>query len=105
MQWITPQELQQAILDTQKWIVVDVRENYEHDICAIHALHIPMAEIPNRYTEIDAKLSVVVMCKSGKRAEAVANLMECELGFTQVYVLEGGILNWIAEIDNHLETY
>jgi adenylyltransferase/sulfurtransferase len=105
MQWITPKELQKSKLTSNSWLIVDVRETYERDICAIEALHIPMAEMVRRHHEIDNSKSVVVMCKTGKRAEAVANLMECEFGFSDVYILEGGILNWIAEIDNQLEIY
>lgn len=105
MQWITPKELQKSRLTSENWLILDVREEYEHDICSIDATHIPMAEMVKRHHEIDKSKSVVVMCKTGKRAEAVANLMECEFGFSDVYVLEGGILNWIAEIDNQLEIY
>lgn len=105
MQWITPKELQKAILSSGKWQIVDVRESYEWAICSIEALQIPMAQIPKRHTEIDQNGSVVIMCKTGKRAEAVANLMECEYGFENLYIMEGGILNWIAENDNQLESY
>lgn len=105
MQWITPKELQKNLLENQSWIVLDVRESYELDICSIVSKHIPMAEISKRYTELDKTKNIVVMCKTGKRAEAVANLMECDFNFNHLYVLEGGILNWIAEIDNQLEIY
>ena len=105
MQWIAPKELHKALHTSENWLIVDVREQYEWDICAIEALHIPMAEMLTRFQEIDKTKSIVVMCKSGSRAEAVANLMECELGFENLHVLEGGLMNWIAEIDNQLETY
>ena len=105
MQWIAPKEIQKNRLSSENWIIVDVRENYERAICSIDALHIPMAEIPARHQEIDQNKTIVIMCKSGSRAEAVANLMECELGFENLYIMEGGILNWISEIDNQLETY
>ena len=45
------------------------------------------------------------MCRTGKRAEAVANYMECELGFSDLLILEGGIIGWIEAIDPHLEAY
>lgn len=105
MQWITPRDLQIAISESDSWIILDIREGYELEICSIAATHIPMAEIAERHTELDKSKNIVVMCKTGKRAEAVANLMECDYGFSNIYMLDGGIMNWIAEIDTQLETY
>lgn len=105
MRWINPQELKTLLSSELSCLVVDIREVYETQICQIPSLHIPMAEMPKRYTEISKEKPIIIMCKSGKRAEATANFMECELGFTDLYILEGGILAWIAEIDSHLEAY
>ncbi len=105
MQWITPKELQKALLENDSWLILDIRESYELDICSIAGTHIPMGEIVLRHAELDSNKNIVVMCKTGKRAEAVANLLSCDFGFSSVYVLEGGIMNWIAEVDTQLETY
>jgi|TARA_R110000737_G_scaffold157205_1_gene185747 rhodanese-related sulfurtransferase len=105
MRWITPRELNSLLSSETPCLVVDIRETYETKICQIPSLHIPMAEIAERYMEIPKDKSIVIMCKTGKRAEATANLMECELGFSDLYILEGGILGWIAEIDSQLEVY
>jgi rhodanese-related sulfurtransferase len=105
MRWITPRELQNLQNSESNVLIIDIRETYETQICQIASMHIPMAEIKTRFSEIPKDKSLVIMCKSGKRAEATANYMECELGFENLSILEGGILNWIAEIDTHLETY
>ncbi len=102
MTWISPIELQEILNEA---CLIDVRENYERDICQIPSKHIPMAEVPTRHKEIPTDKQIVVMCRSGKRAEAVAHLLEDELGFSKVLVLEGGILNWIEQIDPSLENY
>ena len=47
----------------------------------------------------------VFICKSGKRAEATANLIEKELNINNIYILEGGIISWIETIDQTLEIY
>lgn len=104
MTWISPLQLK-AMMTENKVCLVDVRESYELDICKIPSLHIPMAEMRNRCSEIQSNENIVVMCRSGKRAEAVANLMETELGFKNITILEGGILNWIETIDTSLESY
>ena len=43
------------------------------------------------------------MCRSGKRAEAVANLLVTDFSLTNVYCLDGGILAWKEHIDNTLD--
>ena len=78
---------------------------YEYDICEIGGIKIPMSEITDRISELDPNDNFAVMCRSGKRAEAVANLLEKEYQFTSVNVLIGGILGWIEAIDNSLEIY
>jgi rhodanese-related sulfurtransferase len=105
MRWITPRELNSLLSSETPCLVVDIREEYETKICQIASINIPMAEMPERYGEIPKDQAIIIMCKSGKRAEATANLMECELGFTDLYILEGGILAWIEEVDTHLEAY
>lgn len=105
MQVISPVQLKNAQTESQDFLVLDVREAYETQICSIPSMHIPMAEIETRQNEIPKDKKLVVMCRTGKRAEAVANYMECALKFDNIYLLEGGILNWIETIDPQLESY
>jgi len=105
MQYISVTELKAKTDNKENFTLLDVRENYEHDICSIGGMHIPMAEIQERASEIAKDKKVVVLCRSGKRAESVANLLESDLNFTDVVIVEGGILAWIEQIDNQLESY
>ena len=86
-------------------IILDVREPYEYDICSIDSVQIPMGEICKRTAEIPREQTIAVLCKSGKRTEAVANLLCVECNFTNVVVVEGGMLAWIEKVDNQLEIY
>ncbi len=104
MQFISVSELE-VNLNKNNFIVLDVREIYECEICKINSLNIPMGEIDKRFNEIPNDKHVVVLCKSGKRAEVVANLLEKEFNFKNLFVLSGGILAWIENIDNTLELY
>ncbi|MDO7610943.1 MAG: rhodanese-like domain-containing protein, partial [Crocinitomicaceae bacterium] len=61
--------------------------------------HIPMSEIIEKHKELDAKNQIVILCRSGKRAEAVANLLECETQFKEVWIVEGGIKAWKERVD------
>lgn len=85
--------------------ILDVRERYEFDICSIEAIQIPMGEIVDRLSEIPRDKKIAVLCRSGKRAEAVANLLITEHNFNDVVVVEGGILAWIDKYGTHQETY
>ena len=104
MQFISVNELQ-VNLQQNNVIVLDVREIYEFEICKINSFNIPMGDIEKRVNEIPNDRHVVLLCKSGKRAEVVANLLEKEFKFNNLSVLSGGILAWIENIDNTLELY
>lgn len=82
-------------------ILVDVRESDElvGDLRAMPGIiHIPVGQIADRIGELVAhKEKVIVMiCRSGRRAlQAALALMEA--GFTNVSVLEGGMLAWVGK--------
>ncbi len=105
MHYITALELKEKQQKGESLTLLDVREDYEREICEIGGLHIPMGEITSRINEIPSDRLIVVMCRSGKRAESVANLLISDLNYSNVVILEGGILAWIEQIDNQLETY
>ena len=102
MELISPENCQLAI-EKNEALIVDVRENYEFENCNIGFLHIPMGEISERIKEIPSDKKIIVMCQSGKRAEAVANLLETEFELNSVFIMEGGINAWIEKIDQTLQ--
>ncbi|MEI8126931.1 MAG: rhodanese-like domain-containing protein [Actinomycetota bacterium] len=74
-------------------LLLDVRENDEWD--AGHsavALHIPLAEVPDRWSEIPNDQIVVCVCRVGGRSARAAEFL-----FQQGYDtrnLAGGMLAW-----------
>lgn len=104
MQFISTSQLKEGI-SSEKYTIIDVREPYERAICSIDSIHIPMGEIENKSLEIPTDKDIVIICKSGRRAEAVANYLEKEHNYKNISVLTGGILAWIEEVDTHLESY
>jgi rhodanese-related sulfurtransferase len=77
--------------------VLDVRTDAEVARGMIAgATHIPLNQLPNRYTELDPQTVTVVYCQSGARsAQACAWL--AERGFEQSHNLQGGVLAWLRE--------
>ncbi len=94
-----------AKMDKGGVVVVDVREPHELEICKIAGTkHIPLGDIPNRYTELDPKAEILVHCRSGARSAKAANFLLSK-GYTDVANVEGGILAWAERIDKTLATY
>lgn len=105
MKSITVSELKALKDQGADFQLIDVRETYEHDICSLGGLLIPMGEIPANVDQIAKDKQVVVHCKSGRRSENVIGFLEANFGFTNLYNLEGGILAWANEIDPEMEQY
>jgi len=105
MKEINPKELKSRLDRGEEWQVIDVREEHELDICKITDTHIPMGEIVSRANELRQDCSVVIHCRSGKRAEAVIHTLEEKFDLTNLYNLTGGILGWAEEVDINLERY
>ena len=103
MRIISALELNDAMQKGQEFEIVDVREPYEYDACNIGSLHIPMGEICNRIADLPKNKNIVIMCRSGKRAEAVANILMTDYSISNVYILDGGILAWKDQIDLTLD--
>ena len=105
MKLISAKELSEHLNSTSNFQLLDVREPYEVAICSIGGVHIPMGMLQERLSELDASLPTCVLCKTGNRAAAVANLLETDFSFSQVMVANGGIHAYAVEIDNTLEVY
>lgn len=105
MKTISVKDLKTKI-DNENIQLIDVRETYEFAICKMpKSVNIPMGELSDRYDEIKKSEAVYISCKSGKRAEAVANFLETEYNFENVFIVDGGITAYIEEVDSSLETY
>jgi len=104
MSFISPAQLQQWRSNGAVHQLVDVREIYEVEICAMGGQHIPMGEIMTHLELLRKDIPLVIHCKSGRRSEAVTAHLE-RLGFSNAFSLEGGILAWIDQVEPALEKY
>jgi sulfur-carrier protein adenylyltransferase/sulfurtransferase len=79
--------------------ILDVREPHEYEINRIPgSVLIPLGDLPERFTELDANREIVVMCKSGMRSARAANFLR-EHGFKVAKNLKGGVLAWVDQVD------
>jgi len=98
MKTITPTDLKKLIDDKADFQLIDVREESEFEEMNINGLLIPMGEVMDRADEISKTKQVVVHCRSGKRSASVISVLESQLGYTNLYNLEGGIMAYSDEI-------
>ena len=102
MKTISADELKTLIDNQEDFQLIDVREPFEYEAANIGGVLMPLQTVPEQSDKIAKDKQVVVMCRSGKRSANAVAFLE-QKGFENLYNLEGGILEWKAEIDNSLD--
>ena len=101
---LTPKEFRDFLLDDDVTLV-DVREQWEFDICQIKgAILIPMGEIAKNYVNLNKDKKIALYCHSGIRSMSVADFLLSK-DFKLIANLQGGIDAWAQEIDTTVERY
>ncbi len=102
---ISPGELKAKLDRKDKFVLVDVREPYEYEICSIPGSKlIPLGELPARLSELDSADDIVLHCKVGGRSAKALRVLQ-EAGFRKLNNLKGGIAAWSEEVDPSVPKY
>jgi adenylyltransferase/sulfurtransferase len=102
---ISVQELKAKLDRGDAFKLIDVREQFEWDICRIPgAKLIPLGQLAARMSELDSADEIVLQCKSGVRSARALMLLQ-EAGFGKLANVEGGILAWADHIDPSVPKY
>jgi molybdopterin/thiamine biosynthesis adenylyltransferase/rhodanese-related sulfurtransferase len=100
-------ELKRRIDEGEPFQLIDVREDYEWQICNLAtagARLVPLQSLPGALDELDRDVPVVIHCRSGPRGtNAVAYLRS--MGFDDAVNLAGGILAWAEAYDPDMQVY
>ena len=98
-------ELKAKIERGDRFVLLDVREPHEYQICRIPGSRlIPLRDLPKRVNELDSADEIVVHCKTGGRsAKAVEFLTKA--GFRKAWNLNGGIQAWSEKVDPSVPKY
>lgn len=93
---ITVQELKEKLEGKKDFVLIDVRELYEHEEFNVGGNLIPMGNFPMVIPSLVSHKEdeVIVYCRSGRRSASVQYQLQ-EAGFKNVRNLEGGMLDWI----------
>jgi adenylyltransferase/sulfurtransferase len=102
---IDPVEVKAKIDRGDSFVLVDVREPHEHQICNIpSAKLIPLGELPKRVNELNTTDEIVAHCKSGMRSAKAVDFLK-QAGFKRVRNMRGGILAWSDTVDPTVPKY
>ncbi len=102
---ISVQELKQRMDRGDRFVLIDVREPHEAEICTIPGSRlIPKGTVPTRVHELNSADDFVIHCKSGKRSAEIVDFLR-KAGFRKVKNLRGGILAWSDEVDPSVPKY
>ncbi|MGH0032144.1 MAG: rhodanese-like domain-containing protein [Myxococcota bacterium] len=104
-QWdITVEDLKKLRDEGVDFVLVDVREPHEYEICHLDGRLIPLGTLGEKMGELDAGAHVVVHCRSGVRSAKAVEVLR-GAGFGNAWNVNGGILAWIDRIDGSLTRY
>ncbi len=91
--------------------IVDVREDQELEeaLLPLAVVHLPLSRylewMPDLENRLDRLRPVVVLCHAGIRSWHFGCCLIQQLGFTEVWNLQGGIDAWSVEVDPRIPRY
>ena len=101
---ITPREVKERLDRGDTFLLVDCRQEWEHQLCRIEgAKLVPLNTLPTSLGAFDGAGEVVVYCHHGRRSlDAVVYLRQQGVNARSMM---GGIERWSAEIDPSVPRY
>jgi|TARA_B110000914_G_C15434082_1_gene432867 rhodanese-related sulfurtransferase len=105
MKNISPVDLKEMIDNKDDFQLIDIRDDYEIDICSIGGDKINMYSIPDNIDKINKENKVIIYCRTGVRSANVVSMLENNFLFKNIYNLEGGIMKWREDLDQNLKPY
>lgn len=105
IQSLSVQDLQQFLQNSVNFILIDVREPWEYEVCHIEpSILIPMNTINTTLHKLNKSQKTALICHHGVRSLQVAYFLKINK-FLELYNVVGGIHQWAMEIDKTMATY
>ncbi len=87
------------------FVLLDVREHAEIEVAKLPgSIVIPLGELPERLSELDATAETIIHCKAGGRSAKALAILNAA-GFENASHVQGGINAWSIEIDATVPLY
>lgn len=99
MKNMTVEELKHKLDSGEKINLIDCREPHEYEEANLGGRLIPLGKFQSMdLDELDdlKDEEVIVHCRSGRRSMMACMVLD-QMGFTNTYNVEGGILDWIEK--------
>jgi rhodanese-related sulfurtransferase len=94
MQNMNAQQFQDAIQQTTKSLVIDVRETGEFKSGHIAgAINYPLSQLNDTVMNIPADKQLFIYCQSGMRSRQAGRILS-KKGYTNLVNLQGGFMSW-----------
>ncbi len=96
---ITPQEVYDAVFNSDEVQLVDVRTNEEFvdgHVKKAQNVCVTDDDFKEKAAKLDKEKPVYVYCKGGGRSARAAIILK-EMGFKEIYDMEGGFINWESQ--------
>ena len=97
MTTITPLELQKSIAVKDNFLLIDVREDFEHEHFNIGGILMPMGTVTQSIDHIPTDKPVIFYCEKGIRSVIIIQRLEDTYGFKNLVNLAGGMQAWKKE--------
>ncbi|HZW68049.1 MAG TPA: rhodanese-like domain-containing protein [Pseudogracilibacillus sp.] len=96
MKEMTAQQLEEALMKTDRIELIDVREEFEVKLGKIpSAKNIPLQQLLDSLDELDKSKEYILICRSGQRSGMAGQLLEMQ-GFKTVNIIDG-MIGWQGE--------
>jgi rhodanese-related sulfurtransferase len=94
MNSITPLDLKEKLYNKEELVLIDVREEYEHNDFNIGGTLIPMNTVFEQIEKIPKDKPVVLYCAKGIRSAMVIQRLEEKYSYNNLVNLTGGMYAW-----------
>jgi rhodanese-related sulfurtransferase len=102
---ISPEEVKAKLDRGEKIVLLDVREPWEVALNRVgDPVVISMAELGERYTELNPEAEIVVYCHTGVRSLKATRFLK-DRQYKNVKNLAGGIDAWSLQVDPKVPRY
>jgi rhodanese-related sulfurtransferase len=101
---VTPREVKDMLERGERFLLVDVRERWEHETSRIEgAVLIPLGQIPANLARLQGT-EIVLFCHHGRRSLDAAVWLRAQ-GVERARSMSGGIDGWAVEVDSAVLRY
>jgi sulfur-carrier protein adenylyltransferase/sulfurtransferase len=106
---ITVKELKKMIDSKEDFVLVDIREDFEQELCRLDSSILTsfsrfLKGDMLTFDNLDKNKKIILYCHTGNRSAYAIQILK-KKGFTDLINLVGGIDAWAKEIDNKIPLY